>query len=236
MYYRTICLLIELEAFLLEGRLSEIAPLRLLQRLLWLPLKFLKMGMKEKTNGIFLWAYIAFGAAFVGAGLIEGMGIAKTEAANIMNLTLMLVPALLVLFSLPSFYGHSGVTPEAVNFVVNYLGRNGFQSEKEVELLKKSIKPIEDRSRNRVTALKWVVGLIWASFTYVLSKALEPSGATPAGLSSTPWTIIVMVLSLVAAYLLVWGYEAALDKLFRAIEFGCNEFCYSLEIAKRNNP
>ncbi|KQV44730.1 MULTISPECIES: hypothetical protein [unclassified Duganella] len=234
MYEKTLSLIIELEAFLLEGRLSSSTLLRLLQRLLWLPLKFLKMGVKEKTNGIFLWAYIAFAAAFIGVGLIESIGLAKTEAANIMNLTLMLAPALLVLFSLPSFYAHSGVTPDAVNFVVDFLGKNGFQSEKEVELLKKSIKPIEERSRNRVTALKWIVGLIWASFIYTFSKVLEPSQSTMAGIASSLWTLAIMALTLIAAYLLVWGYEAALDKLFKAVEFGCNDFCYSLEVAKRN--
>ncbi len=233
MFNKSLSLVIELEAFLLKGRLSDWTWLRFLQRLLWYPLKFLKMGMAEKTSGIYLWSYVGFAGALVGLGIIEITGLAKSEAASFVNLALMLLTALIVLFSLPSFYGHSGVTPEAVSFVVDYLGTNGFQQEKEVELLKKTIKPIEDRSRNRVTALKWAVGLIWASFIYSFSKAIEPSQSTPAAIASNLWTISGLFFTVLAAYLLVWGYEAALDKLFRAIEFGCNDFCYALEVAKR---
>lgn len=33
------------------------------------------------------------------------------------------------------------------------------------------------------------------------------------------------------AYLCVWGYDAAVDRLFRTIEFGCNDFSHKLDIS-----
>lgn len=229
MYNQSLVLIIAVEASLLGERLSDWPPINYLQRLVWFPLKFLRMGIAEKTKSMSLWAFIAFIFMVVGAWVVNNTGIARTEAANIVMLASMIIPAFLVLFALPSFYGHSGVTEATVDFVTQHLSSSGFKNTKEVELLKKSIKPIEDRSRNRVTALKWVVGLLWAGFIYAFSKGLESSQATPAALVSYTLTSAGLLVAVFAAYLVVWGYEASLDKLFRAIEFGCNNFCYSVE-------
>ena len=43
-----------------------------------------------------------------------------------------------------------------------------------------------------------------------------------------------MFMGVIVSYLCVWDYDAALDKLFRAIEFGCNDFCSAIEVSSVN--
>lgn len=229
MYNQALILIMALEAFLLGERLSDWPPVNYLQRLIWFPLKFLKMGIAEKTKSMSLWAFLAFIFMIVGGWVVNNTGIARTETENVVLLASMIIPVFLIAFALPSFYGHSGVTEDAVKFVEQHLLNSGFKKTEEVEFLKKSVKPIEDRSRNRVTALKWIVGLLWAGLLYVFSKGLEPSRANPAALVSYTKASMGLLIAVIAAYLVVWGYEASLDRLFRAIEFGCNDFCYAVE-------
>ena len=143
----------------------------------------------------------------------------------------MIAPMFLVIFALPSMYGNSGVSPEIVQFIVEHLYKRGFSCAKDVELVQKSIKSFEDRARSRVNALKWLVGLLWAGFIYSFSKGIELSISTPSTLMSYAFMSVCLLLGVIFAYLCVWGYEASLDKLFRAIDFGCNDFCHFIELS-----
>src|SRR6185295_2999506 len=84
------------EAHLIAERDSDIMFLAYLQRLIWFPLKFLKMGVSEKTKSASLWAFLAFGCLMLGAWLVNNSGIARTEAANVVMLVSMVVPMVLV--------------------------------------------------------------------------------------------------------------------------------------------
>ena len=218
------------EVHLVAETESEIRLFGYLKRLVWLPAKFLKMGMGEKTKGASVWALLSFGFMMLGAWLVNNSGIAKTEAANMVMLATMIAPMFLVVFALPSMYGDSGVSPKTVRFVVGLLHARGFSCVKDVELLKKSVKPFEERARSRVSALKWLVGLLWAGFIYAFSNGIEASMPTPSAYMSYVFMSAWLFMGVIAAYLCVWGYEASLDKLFRAIEFGCNDFCHLIEL------
>jgi hypothetical protein len=217
------------EAHLVQDTDSTIPVFGYVKRLVWLPTKFLKMGVDEKLNGAFSWAFLSFAFLMVGAWFVNESGIAKTETANGIMLTAMIVPLFLVVFQMPSIYGHSGVTQKTVEFVVQVLQSRGFSRVKEIDLLKKSLKPYEDRCRSRVNVLKWLVGLLWAGFTYTYSKGIENSLSSPSELMSFAVASALLLLGVTIAYLCVWGYDAAVDRLFRAIEFGCNDFCHILE-------
>jgi hypothetical protein len=218
------------EAHLVSETESEIRLFGYIKRLIWLPAKFLKMGMGEKTKGASVWAFLSFAFMMLGAWLVNNSGIAKTEAANMIMLASMIAPIFLVVFALPSMYGESGVSPKTVQFVVELLRARSFSCAKDVELLKKSVKPFEERARARVSALKWLVGLLWAVFIYAFSKGTEASMSTPSTLMSYVFMSAWLFMGVIFAYLCVWGYEASLDKLFRAIEFGCNDFCHLIEL------
>ncbi len=217
------------EAHLVAEDDSNIPLLSYFKRLIWLPAKFLKMGISEKMKGASIWAFMSFAFIMLGAWFINNSGIAKTEAANIVMLAAMIIPMFLVTFAMPSIYGDSGITQNTIAFVVLYLQARGFASTKDIELLKKSVKLFEDRARSRVNILKWLVGLLWAGFMYTFSKGFEQSMSSPAELINYAFISAVLFMFVIAAYLCVWGYDAALDKLFRAIEFACNDLCHLLE-------
>lgn len=214
------------EAELVGERESGIRLFAYLQRLIWFPLKFLKIGISEKTKGASLWAYLASAFLVLGAWVINNSGIAHTEVANAVLWVAMIAPMFLVVFSMPSLYGNSGIAPSAVRFVAEHLQSRGFSSASDVELLKKSVKPFEERARARVTVLKWLVGLLWAGFIYMLAKSMELPLPLPSHFLSYAQASAWLLACTFFAYLVVWDYEASLDKLFRAIEFGCNDFCH----------
>jgi hypothetical protein len=200
----------------------------------WLDTKFLRMGIWERLTKSFevlsvSSLSVAFFLIFSISWLIISPGSPSRLVIGVIILIPLLLPLLMMLpftFSKPSTYADSGVSPENVKSVVTHLENRGFTTAEEIELLKKSVKPFEDQTRSRVTALKWIVSLIWAGFIYTLN-----THNTSADLKGPDYSIygpyILMTLGIIT-YFCVWGYEAALDKLFRAIEFGCNDICFHL--------
>ena len=108
------------EVHLVSEAESKIRLIVYLQRLLWLPAKFLIIGMGEKTKGASVWAVLSFAFMMLGAWLVNKLGIVKTEAADMVMLAFMIAPMSVVVFALPSMYGDSGVSPETVQFVVDH--------------------------------------------------------------------------------------------------------------------
>ncbi len=182
------------------------------KRLIWLPTKFLKMGIEEKLSGAFVWAFLSFAFMMLGAWFVNNAGVAKTEVANGVMFATMIVPLFLVVFPMPSTYGHSGVTQATVEFVVQHLQSRGFSRVKDIELLKKSLKPFEDRCHSRVNILKWLVGLLWAGFTYTYSKGIDHSIASLSDFMSFAFVSAFLLFGVIIAYLCVWGYDAAVDR------------------------
>jgi hypothetical protein len=201
-----------------------------MNRLVRFPVKFLWMGISEILKSIYVWFILTGFAFFILAAWFFNNPInVQTEAISKVAFWLILLfPMFLVIFAMPSGYGDSGVSPKSVEFVVNHLKGQGFTTAKEIELLQKSVKPREDRVRSRVTALKWIVSLIWAGFIYTVPKDwfVKATPVHPVQIQIVYSAILLLLV--VLTYLCVWGYEAALDKLFRAIEFGCNDFCFHL--------
>jgi hypothetical protein len=194
-----------------------------LQRVAWLPVKFLWLGIHEKMKSVTIWTLMTVPLLFLFTWALKESHLASTEVASFVIFAAAGVPLFLVVFAVPSIYCDSGVTAKDVEFVVKHLGYRGVHAS-DVELLQKSIKPFEDRTRAKVTVLKWLVGLPWAVFTFLLAKLLEFAGASPVQIQIHAIDAAVLFWGILFAYLCVRGYEASVDKLFRAIEFGCNEF------------
>ena len=226
MYSESLSIIMAVEAHLIGEKLYQYKILSYLQRLIWFPLKFLKIGISEKTKGISTYTFITFAFLVVGSFIVSDSGLAKTEFASIILLCAEIVPIFLVVFAMPSTYAHSGVDEHSVSFVKKYLISRGFSTETQIDILKKSLKPIEDKSRERVVALKWLVGLVWAGFVYNLSKENNLSTYTQSEILVHMQIFAGLAFALLTAYFCVWGYEASLDKLFRTIEFGSNDFAH----------
>ncbi|MEN8616365.1 hypothetical protein [Shewanella baltica] len=223
------------EAHIVSETESDIRLFSYIKRLIWLPTKFLKMGINEKTKGASVWAFLSLVFMIFGAWLVDTLGLANTVAATWTLLLAMISPLFLVVFAMPSTYGDHGVSQQTVAFIVKHLGTRSFSSVEAVELLKKSVKPFEDRARSRVSTLKWLVGLLWACFTYTFLKGIETPIPNSSGLMSYVFMSFWLFMGVIVVYLCVWGYEASLDKLFRSIEFGCNDFCHLIELQYQSN-
>lgn len=226
MYSESLSIIMAVEAHLIGEKLHHYEIVNFLQRLIWFPLKFLKLGMSEKTKGLFIWSFIGSAFLVVVSLFIYNSGIAKTEMASNIILCAEIIPIFLVVFAMPSTYAHSGVNQQSVDFVKQYLIDRGYSSDKQIEILKKSLKVIEDKSRERVIALKWITGLIWAGFVYNLSKENNLSTLNQSEILAQLQIIAGLTFALMIAYFCVWGYEASLNKLFRTIEFGSNDFAH----------
>jgi hypothetical protein len=233
-FAETLIVLRAIESHLLGEQENSFPLIANSKRLLWYPFKFLKLGMAEKTKSVSLWSFLALAFLVVGAWFINNSGTSKTMVANFVFYASLLVPMAMVLFAVPSMYGASGISQTSVDFVAEHLRSRGFTDAKDLDLLKKSVKPFEERSRSRVMVLKWLVGLLWAGFMYFVSKSIEAAEANPASIVTSLTTATAMFFSVVVAYVVVWGYEASLDKLFRLVEFGCNDYSYALARSARD--
>lgn len=214
------------EDHLVRSRASGIALWEWFRQLVWVPAKFLWSGVQEKLLGVLLW-YVLWLFVFAPscAFLLGVLGIESDAVALVIWFGAFLIPLLAVSFPAPTTYCDSGVMQESVEFVVRHLRERGFTRVEDVDLLRRSGQLFEDRCRARVGTLKWVMNLIWAAFAYDFVKARE-------NLVSMDLKVLAAgIVWPMIAYLLVYGYAAALDRLFRAIEFGCNDFSHAAEAA-----
>jgi hypothetical protein len=90
-----------IEVHLIGERENSIPLLENLKRLLWYPLKFLKLGMAEKMKSASVWFFISLAFLILGAWLVNNAGIAKTEAATYLIGACLITPMFLVVFALP---------------------------------------------------------------------------------------------------------------------------------------
>lgn len=228
-FAEAIFLLRAIEAHLLGERESSMPIVANFQRSILYPIKFLRLGMSETTRSASAWALWTFPLLVVGLWVISNSGIAKTEAALWVINACLFIPMPLVAFAVPSMYGANGISQDSIGFVTHQLQLRGFKDTKDLELLKKSIKPFEERARSRVTIFRLMAGLLWAGFMYTVSKIFEIPPTTLEQFLPNALTCVFLSLVVAAAYLAIWSYEASLDKLFRLVEFGCNDFAHGIE-------
>lgn len=220
-----------LEAHLIERVESPWRLIAAVQRYVYFPLRFLWLGVRAKLSVVSLLGLLNGGFLVVSVWIFHWLGLDNATLVQGIPFLCTFAAVVMVVFSLPSTYGAGEISEDNVLFVVRHLGARGLDSDADVETLKKSIKPFEERARARIVAMKWITGLIVAWFNYSWGKALN---ASPESVLSTVSMVVGLAGASVVAYLLVWGYEAAVNKLFQAIELGGNEYCKRLRTRQRS--
>ncbi len=231
-FNQSIELIASTEAHLVGTKLHDWKVFCYIQKLILFPLQFLWMGVKAKIGGFLIWALIAF--PFVSVVFLISKNLARSELTDFLLGASELYAALLVIFALPSMFGHSNVVEADVNFVSQHLTLQK-ASEKNIEFIKKNIKSIEERARARVTAFKWFVGLLWAGFIYFSTQFVEFLKAGNQPTTQSMMQVGWLFVSVVVGYFVVWGYEAATDKLFKAIEFGCDDYLFEIQLTAQQS-
>jgi hypothetical protein len=217
------------ESNLLNETNNTIPVIGNIKRRIWLPTKFLRIGFEEISRSAMTWAVITFILLSISLWITKNVPSLNNEMKSAFRYVAYIVPIVLATFSVPSIYAHSGIKQLNFEFVFKHLEERGFAHVNEIELLKKSVKLLEDRCRSRLNSLKWIVGLLWAAFIYSFSGFFEHTPSTHLNFEIAILKIVFETYGVFIAYFFVWGYGAALDRLFRTIEFGCNDFCYLLE-------
>jgi hypothetical protein len=231
-YHQVLDLVQEVEAQVVGETASKNRWFAFLQRVLWLPAMFVVTGIQHKLKAFFSWAFLT--AAFLlaeSALLSAGLQIDQ-PFRGALDWICVLCPVLLVMFPMPSVHIASGVSPEDVGFAIERMVDAGIDSKDKVSAIQQTSKVFEDRCKRRVVSLTWLVGLAWAGWTYFFVKGLE---GTIAGHPPTPGNLIASIIAfycVLALYLVVTGYESALDRVFRTIDVAGSEITLQVESAR----
>ena len=225
----------EVEKYLVPSINGKYKFLNYFWTLVVLPLFFLKIGIVEKIKSIAVLIILYPILIVVACTLVNTLSISEDQEA-ILFIQFILVPIFLAILAVPSAYAASGINQSLVSFIAQFLKNRGFSSVKDIELLKKSIKPFEDRAQSRINALKWLVGFVWACFIYATSRMFMKNLDATSLISAEHYTELseMLFISIAILSVCVWSYEASLNKLFRAIEFGCNDLSHIIENSSSN--
>lgn len=230
-------LLIDTEVFLCSDKYATWPKFDILKRYSTRWWKFLKSGIAEIFKPVILYSFITFSLAIIVGWLWSSTKIQNPEILSNLLLMCQLLPIFIIAFALPSTYSDRGIPKDIPSSMSNYL-RNEIQisSTKEIDALKKSVKIFEARAKARITVMKWLFGLCWAGFTYLISKFWDISQNQVPSTNDIRTLLIYFTVGLfivIAGYVLVWGYEAAVERLFQSIEVGTNQASLDLELEKK---
>ena len=202
------------------------------------PLKLLKVGLE---NGLFKdilkFSFISFLAmltiVFLAGKVNEELKIVLMDYAFFS--LVVIFPLLITLFPLPSSLAFHGVNEKQVNFVVEFLNKNNIRTIGEVDLLLKNINSFEEGVLKRINVFRVGLAIIWAFYVYVLNKVVDsavvvdPHSFLDAMMFSSYWYIFIILY-----YALMDSYRRYNDIIYRGLEFGLNEYSYTL-INDENN-
>lgn len=219
----------KVESHLIGSKQINFKPIKWLQQLIISPFRFLHFGIGLKMKGMFLWSVLSFILQIASAALVNKLGIKSIELINIILLSTLFIPIFIIAFAMPSTYGHSNVKQTTAIYIIEQLKDCGIKSSKQIDQLKKSISLYEDRADVRIKSMKWLAGLLWAAFIYYFSKGIEGQMTSIPSFMNYSVTSAVLFLTVAATYLIIWGYEAAVNTLFRSIDFGINDYCLIME-------
>lgn len=220
-------LLIDTEVFLCDDQYAGWPTLDVVKRYSIRWWKFLKMGIAMLIKPLLL--YVCFSLVFTLAvmWMASAAPITDPKILSILLPTCQLLPIFIVAFALPSTYGDRNIPSNLPSIMSVYLRDElGLKSSKQIDAVKKSIKLFEDSTKNRITILKWLFSLCWAGFGYLATKFWDMSiGKTLLAkeLNEMLFYIAFGIVFLIIGYLIIWGYEAAVERLFQSIEIGTNQ-------------
>lgn len=221
------------EEQLLGQKSSDWKPLAWLQRRFLYPFKFLKLGIEQRLAGAFFWSVSAFIFMAISTFVLNAVEIENAQIRTFVILFAEVIPLFLVLFALPSTYGAGGVTKADVKVVTLHLANRDFKRLVELETLTASINRFEKSVRSRIVLFKSLLALLWAYAVYMFNFGINQNFAVSEIAVSFYIQIIILILITAGIYLLAWGYESSIDRLFRGLYFGIDE--YRTSITKQDN-
>lgn len=181
------------------------------------PLILISAGFKLRMHGFMLWVLLGTGFIVV-ISLAVKFGLLATYPAGALSIA-QLLPAVLVIFALPSSYALSGVTASEIRQMRAAFEHFHVRRGAHLDSLLKATASVAERCKSRVLLLKVGLGGLWAFFMYLFSK-LESTQLIEAAQRREQFSdLLVLAVAILISGALIWSYEAATEKVFRLIEF-----------------
>lgn len=193
-----------------------------LQRVILFPLRFLKRGAMQHKRALSSYTSLVAGASFPALWLAQQMSL-PLQAHMLLPVLLVVIPAVLVIFAMPSQYMDAGLNNTTCAFAAERVITSGYTEPAQRQALQGVIAVLEVEARRRVTSLKWFVGLTWAGLLYFTAQLFERTPQAPDEFISSALSITTVAFVVVAVYWCVWSYDAAVTILFRSIDVAFQE-------------
>jgi hypothetical protein len=222
-YHESLGLVQDVEAHLVGNVASRTPLLGTLQRVVWLPTKFMANGFGHKLQALVTWAFISGAFILAKAWLMRPAMRPDPVLSEALDWVGIVCPVVLVMFPMPSVHAASGVAADDIQFSIASLVRRGLETKQKLSVVQQTLKVFEERCKRRVQSLMWLVGIAWAGWTYVVVKGMEATAAGQPPTSGGVLTSALAFYAVVLLYLAVSGYESMVDRLFRTIDIACCE-------------
>ncbi|MGS0724585.1 hypothetical protein ACVBKF_00235 [Shewanella sp. 0m-11] len=136
-------------------------------------------------------------------------------------------------FAPPSSFCTSGVKLEHINDVASLLCKENISSFEVLAPIKNNISLFESRVQQRIMFLRGFLALIWAGYLFIISK-LDLEVLSKKAEVADILFITISLLIILFLYMIIEAYSKTKTLIFRTIQFGCNEFEYSLQQSTSN--
>jgi hypothetical protein len=148
------------------------------------------------------------------------------EKESILKIALI-VSTLIIMFDTPSSFVDLCINSYDIKSTVLLIKKIGFETQDEINLLNKNLEIFANNARQRITAYKWLLGIVWIFGKDVFKKGFDfaTQGILNKALSSLFSDLLVFIIF---AYLIIASYERSINFIFQVISLGCNEFCQEI--------
>lgn len=193
-------------------------------RLILYPFRILQIGFSlfttdlTKTIGVFL--LLATPLIL----LIESPKLDPTIALLVFYGSLFF-SILISVFSPPSSYCASGVEQEHIETITTLLHKKQISALEQLVPIRNNIQFFETRVQQKIVFLRGFLALMWTGFIYFITQHdFQPANPDKEVFIS----IGVSLLAILLLYIIIEAYSKTKALIFRSIQFGCNEYEYSL--------
>ncbi len=178
------------------------------------PLTFLMLGIESKIKLVSAWAFLAFGFLTIASYAMPSELDSPSRAA--IFYACQFIPALFLVFALPSAFALRGVSESGVDDVAKVV-RSVARSGPQRAALADAIAVYQGRSEARATSLKWLLGIIWGGVSWYASHTVFDSAFPDSSRGDALGTIAVFLVVLGCAALMVQGYASSVRILFQTV-------------------
>ena len=206
-------------------------------RFLVFPLKYIQTGFSELFRPASVGSFFAFALMLLSPVAMNYLAISKEHYSIVFNL-IMILPAVLIVFAVPTTFMSNGVKLKNVKAVVDDLKSAGFSDSDDIDLFEKNVERFLNRVDSRVNFYRWVIGVFWALYLIILNMIMRLSSdqqslsfAEKMKENLSSFSIILVAVSFFV--ILIIAYKRASELLFNTLEIGCTEYRSHLLQVKR---